>query len=208
MGGYENYKYEIFDPDASHPLKIIGQQMFDHALEHGFPPDFFRESYFDRVTFRNMPEGADCTFSAFRNCTFSGCHINRCLFDNTTIYNTGFYNVQLNMVNIIGASLAHTRFQDSFMISVSFQDARLKSCRAQGCIMDRVDFLGATLDGSSFDRITAGRILNLRNAVITQGGATHEEVKHLQQSVFQALQPLPAHRTNPRRKPGRAGMAR
>lgn len=208
MGGYENYKYEMFDLDPERPLKIIGQQMFDHALEHSFPPDFFRESYFDHVTFHSLPAGIDCTLSAFRNCTFYNCHLDKCLFDETTIYNTGFYNVQLSMVNFIGASLAHTQFRDSSLISVSFQDARLKSCRVQDCIMDRVDFLCATLDGSSFGRTTVGRILNLRNAVITQGGATQEEVKHLRQSVFRALQPQPVHRSNPRRKPGRTGIAR
>lgn len=209
MGGYENYKYETFDLDPSRPLKIIGQQMFDHAAEHGFPPDFFRESYFDHVTFHGLPEGADCTRSAFRNCSFSGCHIDRYLFDDTTIYDCVFRDSQLSMVNFIKASIAHTHFRDTAFVSVSFQEARLKSCRVLDCIMDRVDFLGATLDGSSFDRVTAGRIFNLRSAVITQGGATQEEVKHLQQKILRSLQPPSAvNRNRPRRKPARAGISR
>lgn len=187
MGGYENYRYEIYGLDSQHPLKIIGQHMFNHAAEHGFPPDFFKDSYFDHVAIHCLPEGTDCSQSAFRNCVFSGCQIDRCLFDETTIYDSVFQGVQLSMVNFIGASIAHTHFRDSSLVSVSFQDARLKSCLTRDCRMERVDFQGATLDGSSYGRVSAKKIFNLRNASITQGGATHEEVERLRGSIFREL---------------------
>lgn len=207
MGGYENYRYDTFDLDPEHPLKIIGQQMYDHAAEHGFPTDFFKESYFDHVTFRRLPEGADCTRSAFRGCTFSGCSIDRCLFDETSIYDSAFRGVQMNMVNFIGATIAHTHFRDSSLVSVSFQDARLKSCLTLDCTMDRVDFQGATLDGSSYGRITAARVFNLYHASITQGGATQEEVARLRNSVFQELN-VPKFQVRQRLQPVRQGKPR
>ena len=36
-------------------LKVIGQRIYDRAAKAGFPPDFFRESYFDNVTFYCLP---------------------------------------------------------------------------------------------------------------------------------------------------------
>ena len=34
----------MFDLYPEHPLKMISQQLYDHAAEHGFPPDFFTNS--------------------------------------------------------------------------------------------------------------------------------------------------------------------
>lgn len=209
--GSQEYRYDVWDYDPRHPLKIIGQPLFDHAAEHGFPPDFFTESYFDGVTVYCMPDNVDCSFSQFHNCCFSVCGIRGAVFDNASLDNTDFQSSLLQMVNFTGASIAHSHFRDCDMVSVSFQDARLKSCLTLDSTMDRVDFLGATLDGSDYGRIKASRIFNLRNATITQGGATQEEVKRLRQSVFQALQPLPpptAYRNRSHRKLSRAGVAR
>lgn len=206
--GSQQYRYDMWDYDPQRPLKIISQPLFDHAAEHGFPPDFFTESYFDHVTVYCMPDNTDLSFSHFESCRFSVCGIRGAVFDNADLYDTDFHSSLIQGVNFTGASIAHSHFRDCDMVSVSFQDARLKSCLTLDSTMDRIDFRGATLDGSSFGRITASRIFNLYSATITQGGATQEEVKNLQQSVFRALQPPPAHRGKPQRKPGRTETVR
>jgi hypothetical protein len=206
--GDQKYRYEMWDYDPQQPLKIISQPLFDHAAEHGFPPDFFTESYFDHVTVYCMPDNTDLSFSHFESCRFSVCGIRGAVFDNADLYDTDFHSSLIQGVNFTGASIAHSHFRDCDMVSVSFQDARLKSCLTLDSTMDRIDFRGATLDGSSFGRITASRIFNLYSATITQGGATQEEVKNLQQSVFRALQPPPAHRGRPQRKPSRTETVR
>lgn len=195
MGDYQQYHYEMFDLDPQRPLKVIPQPLYDHAAEHGFPPDFFTGAYFDHVTIATIPEGTDCSFSAFRNCVFDGCGIKKCVFDDTTIYDSVFRHVDLRMVNFTRASIAHTRFQDSSLTFVSFLDARLKNGYMRDCALDIVDFKGATLDGTWFGRIDARHVLNLRHAVITQGGATQEEVEQLRASIFRALQVSPAPTT-------------
>lgn len=211
LSGNQQYRYDTWDYDPQHPLKIISQPLFDHAAEHGFPPEFFTESYFDHVTVYCMPDNTDLSFSHFESCRFSVCGIRGAVFDNATLYSTDFHSSLLQGVNFTGASIAHSHFRDCDMVSVSFQDARLKSCMTLDCTMDRVDFLGATLDDSDFGRIKASRIFNLRNATITQGGATREEVRRLQRSVFRELQPSPSpepHRNKSRRNPSRTGIAR
>ena len=208
LSGSQQYRYDMWDYDPQHPLKIISQPLFDHAAEHGFPPDFFTESYFDQVAIYCAPDNVDFSSSQFQSCRFSVCGLRGAVFDNAIIYDTDFQSSLLQMVNFTGASLAHSHFRDCDMVSVSFQDARLKSCLTLDSTMDRIDFRGATLDGSSFGRITASRIFNLHSATITQGGATQEEVKRLQKSVLQALQPPPAHRGKPQRKPSRTETVR
>ncbi len=185
--GNQAYQYELRDSDPQRPLKIISQELFDHAAEHGFPPDFFKESYFDHVTIYCMPDGADCTFSRFQNCFFSVCGIRGAVFDHAALYDSLFHSSLLHMVNFTEASLAQTHFWDNELSSVSFQDARLKSCLMLDCAMDRVDFQGATLDGSGFGRINARDILNLHRASITQGGATATEVRRLHTLIYQEL---------------------
>ncbi len=206
MGGYYQYQYEMFDLDPEHPLKMISQPLFDHAAEHGFPPDFFSNSYFDHVNFGAFPEGADCSCSYFQGCIFAGCKINKCVFDDTRIYDSTFCGAELRMVNFTGATIAHTHFQNSGLTFASFQNARLKNSVFVNCDLDIVDFQGSTLDGASFRQIDASYIQNLRHAVITQGGATGEEVRHLQRSTFRALgvplfSPKQHPPTNRRRKP-------
>ncbi len=207
LSGSQEYHYEMWDFDPKRPLKIISQPLFDHAAEHGFPPDFFTESYFDHVTIYCMPDNVDCSFSQFQNCRFSVCGIRGAVFDNATLDNTDFHSALLQMVNFTGASIAHSHFRDSSLVSVSFQEARLKSCLTLDCTLNRVDFLGAVLDGSSYDRVAASGIQNLPSATITQGGATREEAERLRASVFHELgvpmfqvrqRPRPARQERPR----------
>lgn len=187
LTGAQEYHYEMWDFDPKRPLKIISQPLFDHAAEHGFPPDFFTESYFDHVTIYCMPDNVDCSFSQFQSCQFSVCGIRGAVFDNATLDDTDFHSALLRMVNFTGASIAHSHFRDSTLVSVSFQEARLKSCLTLDCTLDRVDFLGAVLDGSSYGRVAASGIQNLPSATITQGGATQEEAERLRASVFHEL---------------------
>ena len=187
MTGSETYPYEMWEYDPKHPLKIIDQKIFDHAAEHGFPPDFFKNSYFDHVTIYCMPDKADCSFSTFESCGFSVCGIRGAVFDHADIHRTDFRSSLLHMVNFTGASIAHSHFRDSDLISVSFQDARLRGCLTLDCTLDHVDFRGAVLNGSSYGRIAAHAIQNLRDATITQGGATREEVGRLHVAIFREL---------------------
>jgi hypothetical protein len=187
MSGSQTYHYEMWDYDPQRPLKIISQPLFDHAAEHGFPPDFFAESYFDHVTIYCMPDNVDCSFSQFQSCRFSVCGIRGVVFDNANLHDTDFHSALLQMVNFTGASIANCHFRDSSLVSVSFQEARLKNCLTVDCTMDRVDFLCATLDGSGYGRITASGIKNLPIATITQGGATAEEAARLRADTFREL---------------------
>ena len=207
LSGSQEYHYEMWDFDPKRPLKIISQPLFDHAAEHGFPPDFFTASYFDHVTIYCMPDNVDCSFSQFQSCQFSVCGIRGAVFDNATLDDTDFHSALLRMVNFTGASIAHSHFRDSSLVSVSFQEARLKSCLTLDCTLNRVDFLGAVLDGSSYDRVAASGIQNLPSATITQGGATREEAERLRASVFHELgvpmfqvrqRPRPARQERPR----------
>ena len=207
LSGSQEYHYEMWDFDPKRPLKIISQPLFDHAAEHGFPPDFFTASYFDHVTIYCMPDNVDCSFSQFQSCQFSVCGIRGAVFDNATLDDTDFHSALLQMVNFTGASIAHSHFRDSSLVSVSFQEARLKSCLTLDCTLNRVDFLGAVLDGSSYDRVAASGIQNLPSATITQGGATREEAERLRASVFHELgvpmfqvrqRPRPARQERPR----------
>ena len=187
LTGAQEYHYEMWDFDPKRPLKIISQPLFDHAAEHGFPPDFFTESYFDHVTIYCMPDNVDCSFSQFQSCQFSVCGIRGAVFDNATLDDTDFHSALLQMVNFTGASIAHSHFRACDMKSVSFQDTRMKNCLTLDCTLDRVDFLGAVLDGSSYGRVAASGIQNLPGATITQGGATREEAERLRASIFHEL---------------------
>lgn len=202
LTGAQEYHYETWDYDPKRPLKIISQPLFDHAAEHGFPPDFFTESYFDHVTVYCMPDNVDCSFSQFQSCRFSVCGIRGAVFDNATLDDTDFHSALLQMVNFTGASIAHAHFRDSTLVSVSFQEARLRSCLTLDCTMDRVDFLGAALDGSSYGRVAASGIQNLPSATITQGGATREEAEHLRASIFHELG-VPMFQVRQRSRPAR-----
>ena len=97
LTGAQEYHYEMWDFDPKRPLKIISQPLFDHAAEHGFPPDFFTESYFDHVTIYCMPDNVDCSFSQFQSCQFSVCGIRGAVFDNATLDDTDFHSALLRI---------------------------------------------------------------------------------------------------------------
>lgn len=42
--GNQEYQYKTWDFLTDRPLKVIDQRIFDHAVENGFPPDFFKET--------------------------------------------------------------------------------------------------------------------------------------------------------------------
>ena len=203
------YDYRMFNLNPARPLKIINQQIFDQAEKDGFPPDFFRESYFDHVSINCMPDHADCNFSMFEDCDFSVCRIREACFDGTRIYSSAFHSSNLKFVTFFNASIAHTHFHDCALSHVSFQGAQLNSCNTIDCLMNEVGYLNATLDGRSFGRVTASGIKHLHTARITQGGATSEECDRNRQSIFRALQgqdmdasPVPAPPCKPNKRAG------
>lgn len=184
----KEYRFRMNDSNAQRPLKIINQQLFDWAAKGGFPPDFFRESYFDHVTIYCMPDQTDLNFSVFQDCTFSACRIRQAIFDGTSIYGSEFHSSDIQNATFFKASIAQTHFYDGSLTQTSFQGARLKACNTIDCIMDRVSFLSATLDGCSFGRITSGGIRDLPTAIITQSGATGSECIRNRASIFKELQ--------------------
>lgn len=177
---------------------IITQEIYDKAARLGFPPDFFRRSHFDRVTFYCIPDHTDFNFSYFSNCTFAVCRIREATFDGASIYSSEFHSCAMQYATFFKATIAHTHFHDSTLQNVSFQDARLKSCNTIDCKLDGVGFLNATLDNCFFGRVAAHGIRNLHTATITMGGATDGEVKHNREAIYSALrlenkarQPMP-----------------
>ena len=168
-------------------MKIINQRIYDSAFKHGFPPDFFRESYFDGVVFYCVPDGADFNFSRFRNCRFIVCRIRDVRFDGTNFEDTQFHGCEMFRVTFFASLMAHTHIYDSALSLVSFQMAKLKSCNTCNSIMDRVGFYNATLDGCGYSGITATNTKALDTAAITMGGATNEECERNRASIFNAL---------------------
>ena len=185
----KQYQYRTFDLDPKRPLKIVDQRLYDRAAKAGFPPDFFRETYFDRVTFYCIPDHTDFNFSRFSSCTFAVCRIREATFDGASLSSSEFHSCAVQFATFFKASIAHTHFHDSTLRNVSFQEARLKSCNTVDCELDGVGFLNATLDGCFFGRVAAHGIRNLHTATITQGGATDYEVMRNRESIFAALRP-------------------
>lgn len=167
-------------------LKIIDQSLYDRAVREGFPADFFRDSYFDYVTFYCLPDHVSFYGSELRGCKFAVCRIHGITFRYSRIYDTEFYSSILSHGDMYEATLAHTHFHDCELSHMMVQNARLKNCRTADCTMDSIDYSGSTLDGCTFDRITAGSIC-LHWANITQGGATAEECRQNRESVYRAL---------------------
>ena len=187
--GNKEYQYKIFDPDAERPLKIVNQQLFDRAAKAGFPSGFFRESYFDGVTFYCLPDYTTFRHSRFNNCTFAVCRVMHATLEEVSIYSSEFHSCPLENVSFYKSTLANTHFYDCGLQDVSFHDARLKSCNTMDCTMGSVNYLNATLDGCSFGRTDSYDIRNLHTATITMGGATDEEVNHNRMAVYAALRP-------------------
>ena len=167
-------------------LKIISQPLYDRAVKAGFPMNFFRESYFDHVTFYCLPDGVDLSGSVLRNCKFAVCRIKGISFGYSHIYDTEFYSSILNCADFYSATLANTRFQDCELSHVTMQSTSFKHCSTTDCTMDNVDYAGATLDGCFFEQITAGTI-RLDWATITQGGATEEECRQNREAIYRVL---------------------
>ena len=185
----KQYKYRSYDPPIGRKLKIVNQRLYDCAAKAGFPPNFFRETYFDQVTFYCIPDHTDFNFSYFSNCTFAVCRIREATFDGATLSSSEFHSCVMQYATFFNASIDHTHFHDSTLRNVSFQEARLKSCNTVDCELDGVGFLNATLDGCFFGRVAARSIRGLHTATITQGGATDSEVKRNRESIFAALRP-------------------
>lgn len=181
------YHFKSYQNCNGRPLKIVDQKLFDKAAEQGFPPNFFRETYFDQVTLYCLPEYADFYGSTFQNCVFAVCRINAASFIGARIYSSEFHSCALDHADFFGATLANTHFHDCSLIHITFQTAFLKSCNTIDCTLDHINYLTAKLDGCSFGRVTASDIRNLTSATITQGGATAEECCRNRENIFQAL---------------------
>lgn len=183
VGGHTFQSYE----GTNGPLKVIDQRRYDQAVAEGFPPDFFRKSYFDRVTFYCLPDDTDFTLSEFRNCTFAVCRLKGAHFDDTRVYDCDFYSCFIRNATFASATIAHTHFHDSFFRNVSFQRSSLKHTHVVDCTIERGNFRDAVLDGCSFGRTTAKGTLNLSMAYITHGGCTAEEVEAERCAIRKAL---------------------
>lgn len=183
----KQYKYKIMDLDPARPLKIIDQQIYDSAAKAGFPPDFFRESYFDHVTLYCLPDRADCNFSRFDGCTFAVCRIQDVRLDGASLYGSEFHSCAVSHTTFFHAVLAHTHFRDCAMEWASFQRARLARCNFLDCAMDSVNFMASTLDGCGAGRCQVRNSRCLDQATITQSGATDEEARASRASFLQAM---------------------
>lgn len=183
----KTYRFRTFDNSIGRSLKIVDQKLFDKAAKAGFPPEFFRETYFDQVNIYCLPEHADFYGSTFQNCAFAVCRISAPSFIGASIYSSEFHSCVLEYADFFESSIAHTHFHDSALSHVTFQKARMKSCNTIDCTLDSINYLTATLDGCSFGRVTASDVQNLDTATITQGGAGQEECRRNRDAIFQAL---------------------
>ena len=183
----KTYRFRTFDNSIGRSLKIVDQKLFDKAAKAGFPPEFFRETYFDQVNIYCLPEHADFYGSTFQNCAFAVCRISAPSFIGASIYSSEFHSCVLEYADFFESSIAHTHFHDSALSHVTFQKARMKSCNTIDCTLDSINYLTATLDGCSFGRVTASDVRNLDTATITQGGAGQEECRRNRDTIFQAL---------------------
>ena len=183
----KTYRFRAYNGGNGRSLKIVDQKLFDRAAEAGFPPGFFRETYFDQVHIYCLPERADFYGSIFQNCAFAVCRISAPSFIGASIYNSEFHSCVLEYADFFEAGIAHTHFHDSALSHVTFQKARMKSCNTIDCTLDSINYLTATLDGCSFGRVTASDVRNLDTATITQGGAGQEECRRNRDAIFQAL---------------------
>ena len=185
----KQYKHRVFGPDTERPLKIVTQQIYDWAAKSGFPPGFFRETYFDNVTLYCLPDHADLNFSHFDACTFAVCRIREATFDGARLYGCEFHSCNLKYVTFFHAVLANTHFNDCALENVSFQMARLKNCNTTDCTMLNVGFTNATLDGCDYGRVQAFNTGGLHTATITMGGATNKEAAQNRKAIYAALRP-------------------
>lgn len=172
---------------AKSPLKIIDQQLYDQAAKDGFPPEFFRTSYFNHVTLYCLPENTDLNFSEFHGCTFAVCRIRYASFGCAKFYDSEFHSCDLHNVAFMYSSFAHTQFNDSLLDGISFRNASMYFCDTLDCTMRNVSFLDAALDNCRYGRINSAEIRDLHSADITRSGATGEDCKMNRDAVFLEL---------------------
>lgn len=184
--GRKPFTFRYCSVSESRKLKVIDQMLYDRAAKEGFPINFFRESYFDHVTFYCLPDDVDFYGSELHNCKFAVCRIKGTSFGYSRIYDTEFYSSILSHADFYSATLANSRFRDCELSHVMIQSAALKHCSTTDCTMDNVDYVGSTLDGCTFNRITAGAVC-LDWTTITQGGATEEECRQNREAIYRAL---------------------
>lgn len=183
----KRYVFRQYKGTDGDDLKIIDQKLYDRAARQGFPPNFFRCSYFDEVTFYCLPDHADFFASELHNCKFTVCRVSSASFIGTRFYSCEFNSSILNQVDFYAATLAHTHFHDCELSHMMLQSAVMRHCNTIDCTLDGANYSGATLDGCSFGRVIAGTIRNLDQATITQGGATEEECRRNKSAIYQAL---------------------
>lgn len=185
----KQYKYRMNTANPKQPLKIINQQLFDRAAKAGFPPDFFRESYFDHVTVYCMPDYTHCLDSVFNGCTFAVCRIAGTHFEDSRLYGSEFHSCRLSGAIFSDSTLADTHFYDCVQHRGGFIRARLNRCHMLDCLITGVTFAESALNGCSFDRVQTSQIRGLHTAAITLDGATELECRHNRDAIYQALRP-------------------
>ena len=117
----KTYRFRTYDGGNGRSLKIVDQKLFDRAAKAGFPPEFFRKTYFDQVNIYCLPEHTDFYASIFQNCAFAVCRISDPSFIGASIYSSEFHSCVLEHADFFNASIAHTHFHDSVLSHVTFQ---------------------------------------------------------------------------------------
>lgn len=192
--GNEQYYFEMHGDK-----KIITQPLYDLAARDGFPPGFFRNSYFDRVTFYCLPDAQDCSESAFNLCSFTVCRINGATFENSTFFNCEFHTCDIVSASFYRAALDNCRFHDCHIKDSSFRYSHMKGCKMIECAMNGIGYGSATLDGCTVITHTAPRnIRGLESAIITKSGAESEEERQNRAALLSALKPPPKARQPPK----------
>lgn len=198
--------YERYTDGSLDPVKVIGQDLYDHAAQVGFPADFFRDSYFDHVTVYCLPDNTHCVDCVFDGCSFITCRMVNAAFEDTRLYGCEFHSCYLSLLIVSDSTMAHTHFHDCTHHRGGFIRTSMKNCSALDCVMEGVRFTGSKLDGCSFTRVNASGTRDLQTAVITQGGATEAECARNRAAIFKALgaeDPERARRPRRPQAPGR-----
>ena len=192
--GVWNFECEMRDGK-----KIINQELYDQAANSGFPPGFFRKTYFDRVTLYCLPDAQDCSESAFNLCSFTVCRINSADFESSAFFNCEFHTCDIVNATFYRAVLDNCRFHDSHCENVSFESALLKSCGFTDGKMKETNYRNATLDGCYFTTTQSRGARNVCTVMVRQSGATTEEERQNRAALLLALKPPPKARQPPKK---------